>query len=384
MKRLGISRYAAFGLLFLYGCLISCSAHSLLKSPAACFPHFPDQDGWYGGDGAYSIELDQQRTLWLFGDTFVSEAAGRKDRIGMDVVTGNTVALSTCLPDQGFSIRYYLKKENSKFASFFGSKEWLWPQDPFIAHQVLYIPLVLISPMPEAPSPFNFKIAGHRLARIRDFSKPDPRLWAVDYLDWTHALPPAIEALAPASVVYENYVYFYSLYRYRQDSVRVSGNILVRIPPDKLENPAGAFEYLLKDGTWAKDLSPEKVKIIFSGGFSELSVRYHPDRREWLAVYLSTANKGDKLFYQSAPEPAGPWGPALPLLNLIAEVNPASSLYDQKTFCYAGKEHMQFSHNKMLVITYVCNSSEDANLPAGFLRKNLFLYRPVVKRVALP
>ncbi len=47
--------------------------HPASRNAAGCLPSFPDRDGWYGGDGAYSILLDDGRTLWLFGDTFVSD-----------------------------------------------------------------------------------------------------------------------------------------------------------------------------------------------------------------------------------------------------------------------------------------------------------------------
>ena len=366
-------------LLYLSFFFLSCSTLGPVVRPAACLPSFPDQDGWYGADGAYSIPLNKHRTLWLFGDTFVSDERGRKNRIGMDVVMGNTVAVSTCLPGAGFSIRYFLKKHNGKFVSFFGENEFLWPQDPFIVGTGLYIPLLVVQGMPDAPAPFNFKIAGFKLARITDFKADDPRNWRVDYLDWTHALAPGVEALATTSIVYERFVYFYPLYRYAKDKLLVSGNILARISIDHLDNPSNHFEYWSRDGAWGKTLNPLDVKIIFSAGVSELSVRYHPQDREWLAVYLSPVNKGDRLLYQTAVNPEGPWSPPSVLLTPIAEVDPESPLYDPQTFCYAGKEHRQFASDRNLVVTYVCNSAEDMETPASFLRNHLFLYRPVVK-----
>jgi hypothetical protein len=54
------------------GCAVWKEKLSAPCPEAQCLPYFPDKDGWYGGDGAYSIALDKQRTLWLFGDTFVS------------------------------------------------------------------------------------------------------------------------------------------------------------------------------------------------------------------------------------------------------------------------------------------------------------------------
>ncbi len=364
-----------FGLFF-----ISCQALQPIVHPAACVPRFPDRDGWYGADGAYSILLDKHRTLWVFGDTFVSDEAGRKDRIGMDVVLGNTVAVSTCLPGQGFSIRYFVKKHDGKFISFFGENEFLWPQDPFIVNTVLYIPLLVIQALPDAPAPFNFKTAGFKVARIADFTATDPRDWQVRYLDWTHAIASGIEAPAATSVVHYPYVYFYPLYRHRNgDTISVSGNILARISVDHLDDPQNHFEYWSRDGAWEKTLDPRKVKIIFSAGVSELSVRYHREEREWMAVYLTPADKGDRLLYQTARSPEGPWSAPSLLLKPVAEVDPRSPLYNPHTFCYAGKEHRQFEFDGNLVVTYVCNSSEDVNKPETFLRKNLFLYRPVVK-----
>lgn len=379
-----INKNRAYIILLCLSVLItSCSAiwpttYPCPFSQVRCLPSFPDQDGWYGADGAYSISLDEQRTLWLFGDTFVSEEQKRKDRVGMDVLLGTTMAISTCSEKTGFNIQYYLKKKNGKFVSSFGDNEFLWPQDPFIAQGTLYIPLLIIVAIPENPPPFNFKVGGHKIARIKDFQNDNPHLWPVDYLDWTSALASGIEALATTSVVHDQYVYFYPLYRYAAGNVNISGNVLARIPIRQLDNPAGHFEYLTKGDVWQKKLQPQEVKIIFPAGVSELSVRYHPEEREWMAVYLSSENKGRQLLYSTAPKLEGPWSAPAPLIESVAEVDPASPLYDQHTFCYAGKEHRQFAQGRNIVITYVCNSIEEIDKQESFIRKNTFLYRPSV------
>jgi len=66
----------------------------------------------------------------------------------------------------------------------------------------------------------------------------------------------------------------------------------------------------------------------------------------------------------------------------VPEVDPKSKLYDKGNFCYAGKEHIEFSRDKILVVTYVCNSADDMQSQTSFLRRNLFLYRPVVKEIS--
>ena len=349
---------------------------------AQCLPSFPDKDGWYGGDGAYSIKLDQERTLWLFGDTFVANEKGRKDRIGMDVVMGTTLAISTCSENNQFHIHYYLKKKNGKFVSFFGENEWLWPQDPFIINNVLYVPLLVVKAMLDLKAPFNFKIVRHKIARIKNYTLADPLQWNVDYIDLKDAILPGIEAFAPASVVFQNYVYFYPLYISVKKTAKVSGNILARIPIDKLDDPADSMEYLNKDGKWEKGLVPAMAKIVLVASVSELSVRYHDDDKKWIAIYLSPQNNGNQLLYQTAYTLEGPWTKPKALVEKIPEVDPKGPRYDDQNFCYAGKEHIEFARARNLVVTYVCNSSENFQQQNNFIRKNLFLYRPVVKSIS--
>jgi len=182
-------------------------------------------------------------------------------------------------------------------------------------------------------------------------------------------------------VVHDHYVYFYPFYSYSQDKLNVLGNILARIPLSRIDNPAGAIEYFTNNGTWENKLNPEKIKMVLNASVSELSVRYHAADKKWLAVYLTTQNKGDKLLYQTADRLEGPWSEPEPLSMNVSEVDPRSQLYDKNTFCYAGKEHIEFSRDKNLVVTYVCNSSEDMQRQTSFIRRNLFLYRPVVREV---
>jgi hypothetical protein len=217
---------------------------------------------------------------------------------------------------------------------------------------------------------------------VNDYSAADPRQWKYDYIDLTPAIPKEISAFAATSVVHNDYVYFYPFYVYAKDNLNIFGNILARIPASRIDHPVGAVEYFNHDGTWQNHLNPRTVKIVLEAFASELSVRYHPDDNKWIAVYLSINNKGNQLFYQTADKLEGHWSAPKPLGGNIPEVDPQSPLYDKGNFCYAGKEHIEFSRDKKLVVTYVCNSSEDMQKQTSFIRRNLFLYRPVVKEIS--
>ncbi|HPD57173.1 MAG TPA: DUF4185 domain-containing protein [Smithellaceae bacterium] len=362
--------------------LFSCSGipHKIFPFravPDYCLPNFPDKDCWYGADAAYSIKLDNERTLWLFGDTFAAPEEGRRDRIGMDVILGATLAISTCAEEGKFNIKYFIKNKNGKFVSFFGENEWLWPQDPFLIDNALYIPLLVIEALPKKYAPFNFRVTGHKIALIKDFTDADPRNWHVDYLDITKHIPPEITAWATTTIVHDGYLYFYPLFKSRD----TTGNILARIKTGDLKNRIWEMEYLHQDGKWDKKIDARRVQVIFSEALSELSVRPRYDNNGWMAIYLSPADGGKRLLRREAPRPEGPWSEGKTLIEKIPEMDEQSPLYDKNTFCYAGKEHVQYSRPRRIVATYVCNSLEE-DTETSFLRRNLFLYRPVVVNIS--
>jgi hypothetical protein len=384
IPRNAMSRAACLSMALLCVLLFSCStvlerAYYPQSASAVCLPSFPDKDGWYGGDGAYSIRLDDRRVLWLFGDTFVSDQEGRQDRVNMKVVLGTTLAISTCTADTQFQIRYSLKKNNGEFISSFSEKEWLWPQDPFMVDHTLYVPLLSVKADPQIKGPFKFEIAGHKIAKIRNFGEADPNQWVTDYIDLSHGIPEGIVVFATTSVVYQDHVYYYPLYSATKNGMSILGNILARIPTNRLDDPAHAIEYFTKDGQWENELDHAKVKVVLGAAVSEMSVRYHPVDGKWIAVYISIENNGYQMLYQTAEAPEGPWTEPKALIESIPEVDRNSPRYDKNNFCYAGKEHLEFAQGRNMVVTYVCNSYDDFESKSSFIRKNLYLYRPIVR-----
>src|ERR1700757_4852184 len=73
--------------------------------------YFPCQQGWLGADGAYSVDLGNGNSLWIFGDTFVgpSSATSRTQTNGF---IHNSIAISTC-PGQTCSFQYFWNGMNS-------------------------------------------------------------------------------------------------------------------------------------------------------------------------------------------------------------------------------------------------------------------------------
>jgi hypothetical protein len=149
-----------------------------------------------------------------------------------------------------------------------------------------------------------------------------------------------------------------------------------------LDAAAGNLQYLSKTGKWNPGLKPEDAMPVMDHGATEMSVRYHPALKKWVAVMKSPDFASDAILLRIAPEITGPWSPG-DVIYHIPEMQKNSPNYDKNTFCYAGKEHPEFEEPEVdesgsLLITYVCNTM---NVPD--LTTNLKIYVPKVVQLPL-
>ncbi len=335
---------------------------------AECTPSFPYAQGWLGGDAAYSVPLDAQHSVWLFGDTFVGDPSMRT-RSGSHMVS-NSIAISTCR-DGIFDIHYYLPTQKSGAPrAFFDSATSAyryWPMDGFVYNGSLYVALYQVVTKPEG-GPFGFEMRGVTLARIANPGN-DPRHWSIEYVELASGkvVFPGVTA-----VVSPPWVYLFAVLA--DDAHPNHPLILARVALDHLDAPASAIEYLAADGSWKRGLNWRDARVVIDQGHTEMSVRYHPDIRKWIAVQ-QTPGLGTGMGVRTAEHLAGPWSSFQSWFSM-PEVPPPA---DERTFCYAAKEHIEFARDSSeMVITYACNSFDFAKLVA-----DMSLYRPQVVRMPI-
>jgi hypothetical protein len=84
---------------------------------------------WLGGDGAYSIDLGDDRSLWLFGDSFIATTAAvsRKE----SAIVHNSVALMTGRDPERATMQFAWRGPLDAPASFFPDEadHWFRPVD---------------------------------------------------------------------------------------------------------------------------------------------------------------------------------------------------------------------------------------------------------------
>jgi hypothetical protein len=374
-----------------------------------CLPEFPDHDGWYGGDAAYSVPLpiDEGRiSLWLFGDTFVQHPDTPRERTYPYV--HNTIGISRCEPGGVWSLEtFWHQDEAGTPRAFFmpdpgadwtraaiqetGSLPYYWLFDGFIAHDVLFVGLLRVAHS-EPRGPFNlpFKLVGMDLARIENYrdAPTDWRIQISTLSNDTHAFP------GSAFVMTTSHLYTFAFFD-RGDGR--TPRILSRLELDELAHwqpdLSDSLEYLTSDSRWKSGFEPSKARIVMDDDVSEMSVHFDSLLRTWIAVYsvsTSTDEIGTTTAIQirTARDLEGPWSKPERLI-LIPETAPGHARStDENLFCYAAKAHPQFSSPGELVVTYVCNlyaknASETLSVLER-LRESTDLYRPRAIPVAIP
>ena len=335
-----------------------------------CTPSFSLQAPWQGADAAYSIPLQDGRVVWIFGDTLYGdkrEVTGNEPRM-----VHNSLGVSTCTGGK-WNIDYSIKRDaKGGFDSFFKPQRndgtYYWALDGVEHNQELWITLLCVRNKPNSDAfALGFEVCGTDLAHVTGINQ-DPQKWKISYFplvaDGVHANPSA------SALIEGDYLYIYALYE-----LGSRPQVLTRIPLKGLGNPKKNLQYLGSDDKWHDGLDPAKAKTVMEKGASEMSVRYHPELKKWIAVMVDPQIFSDKVILRTAPSMTGPWtsGEVIYQIPIMQKSNPD---YDSDTFCYAGKEHPEFEKPGELLFTYVCNSMKPKKLET---KLNVYLPQVVVQ-----
>jgi Domain of unknown function (DUF4185) len=356
--------------LFLLTCVAS--LHTQGKSAINCTPSFPFKDSWWGADAAYSIPLPDGRSVWIFGDTLYGDR--RVVEANEARMVRNSIGVSTC-DGRGWKVDYVMRKgDKGQPLDFFQAQHkdtWYWALDGFFYKNDLWVTLLCMRDAPKStPIALGFETCGADLAKISGLES-DPQRWSVKYFpfvpDGKHAYPSA------TALVEGEYVYIFALLETGSRPM-----LLTRIPLNGLYAPAEHLQYLSKSGTWKPGLSPADAMNVMKHGNSEMTVRYHPSLKKWVAILNYPKSLSDKIVVRTAPQLAGPWSEGK-VIYRIPEMQKGEAGYDNDTFCYAAKEHPEFRQSGSLLITYACNTMKVQKLTS-----ELNIYFPKVVRVPLP
>ncbi|MBL8739546.1 MAG: DUF4185 domain-containing protein, partial [Myxococcales bacterium] len=333
--------------LFALGSLVVGCADETLPVTAVAYADadalFHQDEHWLGSDGAFSIPLDGERTLWLFGDTFVA-TSDELDRTESRMVR-NSVAIqvgSDPLTAE-WSPRWRAGGEGPE--SFFAEEgsAWYWPSHGIrLAEGPL---LIFMSRQLPAESGLGFAAAGTRVAFVEN-PDDEPVDWQVDFVDPT---PPAADPSATIGM---------AVLRRDDDVFAFTGALgdrhvgwLARFHVAHLlagnVEPEWLYEGDFVPGWRLSDAVPDTVIDDIA---PECSVHFEPRWNRFVHV-ASTGFGSTDIAIRTSLAPEGPWSDA------VSVFTPPESL-GSDPFVYAAKAHPELrgSSDRALLVTYATNS----------------------------
>jgi len=265
----------------------------------------PQAQGYLGADVAHSIPLDDERVLWLFGDTLIGSFVN--DRRSVDIMPRNSAALVTMKGNVPEAIEWLGKRD----ADFFVLPErdescWFWPGTGFVLDGCLCI---LGYDVVESSGPcesLSFRVSGTHMYRIADFKGP-PEDWKIESIPFTSESPTR-SFFCSAYQVGAHHLHLLGFQHDADASVRRISAVMARIAIDEISKPQPSAKMEILSGSkdapqWAPgDAAPV---AIYRPGVSECSLYHDEPRGRFLATTYDTRDGVMRITSARAIE--GPW-----------------------------------------------------------------------------
>lgn len=298
--------------------------------------------GWIGGDSTYSVQLPDDRTLWLFSDSFIGEVSrSGRPAPGMAMVHNALVAES----DSGRLSTRTAEGPESFFADP-SEDSYYWVQDGVVDGDELVVFLSLTKKVGEQ----GFAWDHNAMARV---SLPD--LKVTEIIDPGSAGNDRV-AWGAGVMSTPTHTYIYGI----EDLEQTKHLHLARVPAGNSITDRSRWEYRTADG-WSPDVA--QSARLTDGVANELSVS--PYRDGYLMISSDTsAPFSPKINAWTSCSPEGPWEDRQTIYE-----TPESGV--GRHFTYNAHGHPEISEDGQLLISYNVNTFDFDELT-----RDPTLYRP--------
>jgi hypothetical protein len=363
---------------------------------------FDRHDGWTGADGAGTVDLGDGRVLWLFGDTWIGSIRGGKRMPGATMVN-NSIAVHSIghgasgrAPDPKNVQFYWGQKDTDGRPTAWVAPpktgagrehQWYWPtggglavRTPAGSHR-LFVFFFRVQTNPKGKGVWTFTVLGTTLGVVDNLAE-SPERWKVKLFDVPHSLRSVLprSKSADAEMTWgmtacldpessKDGAQRALIFGIRKTGLLNDALVLARAPAAAVEQ-FDQWTFYARNNSWlsaAREAAP-----LANGMVSEFSIEpVRCDKQaEWLLVQ-SEPLLGKRIFVRLAPKPEGPWS-APKAVALVPDVD-----RNRAYFTYAAKGHAVYSRPGEVLITYLVNSNQFADLVT-----DTAIYRPQFLRFA--
>ncbi len=322
---------------------------------------FAKKSGWTGADGAYTVALSDDLTLWLYSDTWIGKIV--KNRHVNSTIVNNSVALQYGKDLSTAKIKFYWgAKQNGKPTALIKPADGrgrFWIYDGVLTQKGLYLFLMQIDNAPND----GFQHIGTWLGHIANpFDKPSKWRITQQKIPFGSFSLQGDTLFGSAILKDKNFVYIYGT----TEDIEKSGfhrkyMILARVSESDFAD-FGKWHFYT-NGQWQSDFT--KASRLSSDIANEYSVSFQPFLNKYVLIYTENGISKN-IVMRTALTPFGSWSSP----QTIYQCPEAD--WDKKIFCYSAKGHPYLLEQPdELIITYIANSSDFFQMVG-----NSRLYRP--------
>jgi hypothetical protein len=306
---------------------------------------FHQSTDWRGADSAYSIPLNAERSVWLFGDSDIGDKDSKWTMINNS---------ASWLDNYGTSMemKFFWRGDRNKPASVFeppSSGEWYWPGPGTTYDGNLYVFGKRVRRSQDAKAEqWDFDWYADDLLCLTP-AEAEPNAWKQSTL---HLPEKNGSVLFGTAVVDEDtYCYVYCSARKMAGLMSPHPAIVARIPKAKLKDASDSDWTFWADEPKMFVETSDRASILFPDAAPEMTVTFIPAFKSYVAVYIPPLT--DKILLRTAPTPWGPFSTPVE----VYKCPEASLIADGKNvLVYSAKDHPELRRSpKELVITYSCN-----------------------------
>jgi hypothetical protein len=320
---------------------------------------FQRSSGWTGGDGVFSVGLDPNRILWLFGDTFIGEV---KDGRHLNfVLVNNTIAVQNGKEPTKAAIDFFhgytTAGEPAAFVLPSDGAGWFWPYHGVRTQEGLFLFLIQVD-RTEGPPAFDFRTVATWLGMVSNLDDP-PERWQLlqRKIPWSNEN----RLFGSAVLMKGEDCYIYGTMDETSGGVRQKQLILARVPAARIMDFSQWRFYA--NGEWVAEV--DRASRLGENVANEFSVSFQPAINRYLMLYTQDSLSKHMVF-RLAPEPHGPWGEPIQFYRC------PEAEWDPRIFCYAAKGHPEISLSpEEIIVTYTTNSTDLA-----LIESDTRFYRP--------
>jgi len=310
---------------------------------------FYREKGWTGADGAYSVPISNELTLWIFGDTWIGDIIDGKHKNAMMV--NNSIGLQRGTNPSTASVKFFWgTNDEGKPAAFIRPDDcvgWFWISHGVMTDEKLYLFLMQIIRTDEK-SVFGFKHIGTWLGEVEN-PLQEPGKWQIKQYKVPFGRYSDNGNLFFGSAVMRggDFVYIYGASEDWKKGMSGRSMIVARARPEEMtEFDKWRF---FDNGNWLPDLND--ISGLFEGIATEYSVSYQPEIAQYVVIYTENG-MSENIMMRLSPTPAGLWSQAYKIYRC------PEPKWHKTYFCYAAKAHPEISKQDELIVTYVCNSTD--------------------------